>query len=96
MLFNLSLLVSIIETCNVVATFVSVDEILRGGISNETSSALLLHGAIWQLREINQTLAFKTVSGTCGSIPRMVSGALFGCFPLHRYSCNFCNFTIFL
>ena len=25
----------------------------------------------------------------------MVSGAFFGCFPLHRYFCNFCNFVIF-
>ena len=30
-----------------------------------------------------------------GSIPRMVSGAFFGCFPLHRYFYNFCNFVIF-
>ena len=30
----------------------------------------------------------------------MVSGALFGCFPLHRYFCNFviflCNLLLFL
>ena len=25
----------------------------------------------------------------------MVSGALFGCFPLHRYFYNFCNFVFF-
>ena len=25
----------------------------------------------------------------------MVSGALFGCFPLHRYFCYFCNLVIF-
>ena len=34
------------ETCSVVLTFESVDEILRCDHSNETSSAILLHGII--------------------------------------------------
>ena len=33
-------------TCSVVLTFESVDEILRCDHSNETSSAVLLHGTI--------------------------------------------------
>ena len=37
---------SIMETCSVVLTFESVDEILWCDHSNETSSAVLLHGAI--------------------------------------------------
>ena len=36
----------IMETCSVVLTFESVDEILWCGHSNETSSAVLLHGTI--------------------------------------------------
>ena len=38
---------SIMETCTVVLTFESVDEILWCDHSNETSSAVLLHGAIY-------------------------------------------------
>ena len=34
------------ETCNVVLTFESVDEILWCDHSNETSSAVLLHGTV--------------------------------------------------
>ena len=34
------------ETCSVVLTFESVDEILWCDYSNETSSAVLLHGTI--------------------------------------------------
>ena len=34
------------ETCNVVLTFASVDEILWCDHSNETSLAVLLHGTI--------------------------------------------------
>ena len=34
------------ETCSVVLTFESVDEILWCDHSNETSSAVLLHGTI--------------------------------------------------
>ena len=34
------------ETCSVVLIFVSFDEILCCGHSNETSSAVLLHGTI--------------------------------------------------
>ena len=34
------------ETCSVVLTFESVDEILLCDHSNETSSAVLLHGTI--------------------------------------------------
>ena len=34
------------ETCNVVLTFESVDEILWCDHSNETTSAVFLHGAI--------------------------------------------------
>ena len=37
---------SIMETCSVVLTFGSVDEILWCDHSNETSSAVLLHGTI--------------------------------------------------
>ena len=37
---------SIMETFNVVLTFESVDEILWCDHSNETSSAVLLHGTI--------------------------------------------------
>ena len=37
---------SIMETCSVVLTFESVDEILWCDHSNETSSTVLLHGAI--------------------------------------------------
>ena len=35
------------ETCNVVLTFESVNKILWCGHSNETASAVLLHGTIW-------------------------------------------------
>ena len=35
------------ETCSVVLTFKSVDEILWCDHSNETSSAVLLHGTIF-------------------------------------------------
>ena len=42
----LSLSESIMETCNAVLTFESVDKILWCDHSNETSSAVLLHGAI--------------------------------------------------
>ena len=42
----ISLSESIMETCNVVLTFESVDEILWCDHSNETSSAVLLHGTI--------------------------------------------------
>ena len=38
---------SIMETCSVVPTFESVNEILRCDHSNETSSAVLLLGTIW-------------------------------------------------
>ena len=41
---TLSLPESIMETCGVVLTFESVDEILWCDHSNETSSAVLLHG----------------------------------------------------
>ena len=46
--FTLSLPESIMEACicSVVLTFESVDEILRYDHSNETSSAVLLHGTI--------------------------------------------------
>ena len=37
---------SVIETCSVVLTFESVDEILWCDHSNETSLAVLLHGII--------------------------------------------------
>ena len=46
MCLTISLPVSIFETCNVVLTFESVDEILWCDHSNETSSAVLLHGTI--------------------------------------------------
>ena len=39
---------SVMETCSVVLTFESVDEILWCDHSNETFSAVLLHGAILQ------------------------------------------------
>ena len=42
----LSLPEFIMETCSVVLTFESVDEILWCDQSNETSSAVLLHGTI--------------------------------------------------
>ena len=42
----LSLSKSIMETCSVVINFESVDEILWCDHSNETSSAVLLHGTI--------------------------------------------------
>ena len=46
-LITLSLPESIMETCSVVLTFKSVDKILWcDHNSNETSSAVLLHGAI--------------------------------------------------
>ena len=38
---------SIMETCSVVLTFKSVDEILWCDHSNETSTAVLLHGTIF-------------------------------------------------
>ena len=38
---------SVMETCSVVLTFESVDEILWCDHSNETSSAVLLHGTIY-------------------------------------------------
>ena len=41
-----SLSESVMETCSVVLTFESVDEILWCDHSNETSSAGLLHGTI--------------------------------------------------
>ena len=44
--FNFLLPESIMETCSVVLTFESVDEILWCDHSNETSSAVLLHGTI--------------------------------------------------
>ena len=44
--FNSTLLESIMETCSVGLTFGSVDEILWCDHSNETSLAVLLHGAI--------------------------------------------------
>ena len=44
--FSLSLPESIMETCSVVLTFEFVDEILWCDHSNETSSAVLLHGTI--------------------------------------------------
>ena len=43
---NPSLPESVMETCNVVLTFESVNEILWCDHSNETSSAVLLHGTI--------------------------------------------------
>ena len=43
---NISLPESIMETCSVVLTFESVDEILWCDHSNETFSAVLLHGTI--------------------------------------------------
>ena len=45
-ILSLSLQESIMETCSVVLTFESVDEILWCDHSNETSSAVLLHGVI--------------------------------------------------
>ena len=44
---TLSLPESIMETCSVVLTFESVDEILWCDHSNETSSAVLLQGTIF-------------------------------------------------
>ena len=44
---TLSLSAPIMETCSVVLTFESVDEILWCDHSNETSSAVLLHGTIF-------------------------------------------------
>ena len=46
---TLSLSESIMETCSVVLTFESVDEILWCDHSNETSSAVLLHATICYL-----------------------------------------------
>ena len=43
---TLSLPESVMETCSVVLTFESVDEILWCDHSNETSSEVLLHGTI--------------------------------------------------
>ena len=43
---SLSLPESIMETCSVVLTFETVDEILWCDHSNETSSAVLLYGII--------------------------------------------------
>ena len=43
---TLSLPASVLETCNLVLTFESVDEILWCDHSNETSSAVFLHGTI--------------------------------------------------
>ena len=43
---TLSLPESVMETCSVVLTFESVDEILWCDHSNETSPAVLLHGTI--------------------------------------------------
>ena len=45
-LLTISLPDSIMETCSVVLTFESVDEILWYDHSNETSSAVLLQGTI--------------------------------------------------
>ena len=45
-LLTLLLPESIVEICSVVLTFESVDEILQCDHSNETSSAVLLHGLI--------------------------------------------------
>ena len=44
---TLSLPESVMETCNVVLTFKSVDEILWCDHSNDTFSALLSHGTIF-------------------------------------------------
>ena len=46
MYLTLSIPETITETCSVVLTFESVDEILWCDHSNETSSAVLLHGTI--------------------------------------------------
>ena len=46
MLLTISLPESIIDTCSVVLAFESVDEILWCDHSNQTSSAVLLHGSI--------------------------------------------------
>ena len=60
------------ETCSVVLTFESVDEILWCDHSNETSSAVLLHGTIcfsifykmkhsWELKRVKHTYHVTSV-----------------------------------
>ena len=46
-ILTLSLLESIMEICSAVLTFESVDEILWCDYSNETTSAVLLHGTTY-------------------------------------------------
>ena len=63
---TLSLLKSIMETCSVVRTFESVDEILWCDHSNETSSLVLLYGSIQnEIWDISLVLTFYTL----GSAP---------------------------
>ena len=56
---------SIIETCSVVLTFESVDEILWCDHSNETSSAVRLHGTI--CFSIFYNMIFLNFHGTLAS-----------------------------
>ena len=68
---TLSLPESIKETCSVVLTFESVDEILWCDHSNETSSAELLHGTICfsllNKMKFGILLEFCFIFGTLGS-----------------------------
>ena len=58
------------ETCSVVLTFESVDEILWFDHSNETSSAVLLHGTICFsiFYRINFVVDEKSISDGFGNI----------------------------
>ena len=58
------------ETCNVVLTFKSVDEILWCDHSNETSSAVLLHGTICFFNILQNKIwdfPWTLIFGTLGS-----------------------------
>ena len=76
-ILTLSLLESIMETCSVVLTFESVDEILWCDHSNETSSAVLLHGTIF-------SLFYKILSKIFYKISSKYFSSIFMCNTLGR------------
>ena len=68
MYLTLSVSESVTETCSVVLTFESVDEILWCDHSNETSLAVLLHGSICFSIFYKMKFVIFVISGTLASL----------------------------
>ena len=74
------------ETCSVVLTFESVDEILWCDHSNETSSAVLFHGTINV--SIFYKIKFRIFLKFCSLAALRVKGVTFGLIKCFSIACG--------